>query len=94
MLEASRARVTPFHRRRLSLRLTCEVVAELRRRVVQLVRRDVRIAADRGEIGVPEVLRHESGIASRLPKPRCCGVPECVRRDVLFESGARRRCGR
>ena len=49
---------------------------------------DVRVAADRGQVGVAEVLRDQSGVSELLPQPRRGRVAKRVRGDVLFESGS------
>jgi hypothetical protein len=59
-----------------------------RRRIVQFARRDVRVPADRGEIGVAEIGGNETGVARQLPQPRRGGVTEGVRGDALVDRGS------
>jgi len=57
----------------------------------QLLARDVRVAADRGEVGVAEVLGDQACVAEFLAQPGRGGVAERVRGDVFFQSRPFRR---
>jgi hypothetical protein len=57
-------------------------------RHVELVGRDVRVAADSREVGVAKVLRDEASVSSVLAKPCRGGVAERVCSHVLIDSGA------
>ncbi len=56
-------------------------------RFEQLLAVDMRVARDRGEVGVAEVLGDETRVAELLAEPGCGGVAQRVRGDVLLEPG-------
>jgi len=56
--------------------------------VVKLLWCDVRVAGHRREVGVPEVLGDEAGVASALALPSRRGVAHRVGSDALVEPSA------
>src|SRR5207247_160930 len=59
-------------------------------RFEQLLAVDMRVARDRREVGVAEVLSHEPRVAQLPAEPGRGGVAQRVRGDVLFDPGALR----
>src|SRR5579884_2776003 len=62
-------------------------------RFEQLLAVDVRVARDRGKVGVAEVLGDETRVAELLAQPGRRRVAERVRGDVLLEPGPLRGAG-
>ena len=58
------------------------------RRDEELVPVDVRVARDRREVGVAEILGDEAGVAELLAEPGRGGVAQRVGGDVLLDPGA------
>jgi hypothetical protein len=61
------------------------------RRIEELVAVDVRVARDRREVGVTEVLGDEAGVADFLAEPRRGCVAQRVGGDMLLDPSALRR---
>ena len=59
-------------------------------RFEQLLAVDVRVARDRREVGVSQVLDDEARVAQLLAEPGRGGVPQRVRGDVFLDPGALR----
>lgn len=94
-----RQRATPRHRfyqdpGTLSRRPFCPcarghgTIRQRLRRSVQLVACDVRVATDRRQVGMAEVLGDQPGVTRGLPQPGRGGVAQGVRGHVLGQAGA------